>query len=117
VSEYLGLALRHDRQITLVRSGEAFADGALLGVSNLDPLPRPAAPLAWHKIATVARPHAGTPIVILEQGVDYHGAFAPSPNNLRQLIGGADADYDRFLAGNPSVHTWADSWYQAHPNP
>ena len=117
VSEYLGLALRHDRQITLVRSGEASAASALLGVSNLDPLPLPTAPLAWHEIATVDRPHAGTPIVILEQGVDYHGAFARSPNVLRQLSGGTDADYDRFLTGNPSVHTWADSWYQAHPNP
>lgn len=117
VSEYLGLALRHDRQITLVRSGETAAEAALLGVSNLDALPPPTAPLAWHEIATVDRPHAGTPIVILEQGVDYHRAFARSPDVLRRLIGGTDADYDRFLADNPLVHTWADSWYQAHPNP
>jgi 4-amino-4-deoxy-L-arabinose transferase-like glycosyltransferase len=116
VSEYLGLALRHDPQIKLVRSGDADASAALLGVSNLDRLPPPAAPLVWHEVGLVHRPHDGTPIEIDEEGVDYHGTFAESPDDLRRLIGGNDASYDQFLAANPSAHTWADSWYQAHPS-
>jgi hypothetical protein len=70
----------------------------------------------WHEVGLVHRPHDGTPIEIDEEGVDYHGTFAESPDDLRRLIGGNDASYDQFLAANPSAHTWADSWYQAHPS-
>jgi 4-amino-4-deoxy-L-arabinose transferase-like glycosyltransferase len=109
----LPLELRDDA-VTIVPAESADVPQALYGLENGLALPERADGLTWRRIRTFARPRGGTPVEAFESGVLLELDFASTPDELRRLVGGADADFDAFVAARPAVAAWLDAWYLAN---
>ena len=110
----LALDLRHDRAVSIVRAESADVPEALLGLENGVALPPRADGLTWRRIETFERPRGDSPVHLYESGIVVEFEFASTPDDLRRLLGGVDAEFDAFVAARPAVRAWLDAWHRAN---
>jgi hypothetical protein len=99
----LPLELRHDRALSIAQSETADVHEALFAIENGIVLPPRSDGMTWHRIWTYERPRGHSPVYLYESGVLVDLEFASTPDELRRLVGGTDADFDGFVAAHPAV--------------
>ena len=109
----LPLELRRDAHLAIASAETDDRADALFGIENGVPLPARADGLTWRRLATVERPRGDAPVHLYESGIVVELEFASTPTELRRLVGGADADFDDFVAARPAVGAWLAAWYRA----
>lgn len=115
-SNWFDVAFRNDHNVTFVRATAPPLCTSLYAIETQVPLPARTDGLAWKPVRVYTRPRHGVPTTLYESVVPYHGRVAATPDELRSLIGGSDADYDAFGKAHPCVQAWEQAWYTLHPS-
>jgi hypothetical protein len=110
----LPLELRHERTLSITPIEDQDVPEALFAIENGIPLPPRADGMTWRRIRTYERPRSGAAAHLYESGTVVELEFASTPDELRQLVVGTDADFDAYVAARPAVKVWLDAWYRAY---